>query len=114
MSTPFSYGYLMATPTGIHSMKPRMSTSFNPYWLEPGAAVPVDIETTAALLAEIKAMLQAIRDPENQPSQFGTVTIEHMEREIAAEREACAKVCEDAPEPDGRDLAERIRARSNT
>ena len=32
----------------------------------------------------------------------------------AEEREACAKVCEDAPEPDGRDLAERIRARSNT
>ena len=29
----------------------------------------------------------------------------------AAEREACAKVCEDAPEPDGYDLAERIRAR---
>ena len=28
-----------------------------------------------------------------------------------AEREACAKVCEDAPEPDGYDLAERIRAR---
>jgi hypothetical protein len=27
------------------------------------------------------------------------------------EREACAKVCDDAPEPDGRDLAERIRAR---
>ena len=32
----------------------------------------------------------------------------------AAEREACAKVCEDAPEPDGADLAERIRARGNT
>jgi hypothetical protein len=29
----------------------------------------------------------------------------------AKEREACAKVCDDAPEPDGRDLAERIRAR---
>ena len=29
----------------------------------------------------------------------------------SAEREACAKVCEDAPEPDGTDLAERIRAR---
>jgi hypothetical protein len=28
-----------------------------------------------------------------------------------AEREACAKVCEDAPEPDGADLAARIRAR---
>ena len=26
--------------------------------------------------------------------------------------EECAKACEDAPEPDGRDLAERIRARS--
>jgi hypothetical protein len=30
---------------------------------------------------------------------------------IQQEREACAKVCEDAPEPDGADLAERIRAR---
>jgi hypothetical protein len=27
------------------------------------------------------------------------------------EREARAKACEDAPEPDGKDLAERIRAR---
>jgi hypothetical protein len=27
------------------------------------------------------------------------------------EREACAKLCEDAPEPDGTDLAERIRTR---
>ena len=32
----------------------------------------------------------------------------------AAEREVCAKVCEDAPEPDGADLAERIRARSQS
>ena len=30
---------------------------------------------------------------------------------VEAEREACAKVCEEAPEPDGADLAERIRAR---
>jgi len=29
----------------------------------------------------------------------------------AVEREACAKVCEDADEPDGRDLADKIRAR---
>ena len=39
----------------------------------------------------------------------------HLERfaqlVAAAEREACAKVCEYAPEPDGYDLAERIRAR---
>ena len=33
-----------------------MSTPFNPYWLEPRAAVPVDIETTAALLYELKRM----------------------------------------------------------
>lgn len=30
---------------------------------------------------------------------------------VEAEREACAKLCEDAPEPDGAELAERIRAR---
>jgi hypothetical protein len=34
-----------------------------------------------------------------------------IEAAVLAEREACAKVCEDAPEPDGADLAERIRAR---
>ena len=34
-----------------------------------------------------------------------------VEMAIEKEREACAKLCEDAPEPDGTDLAERIRAR---
>ena len=34
-----------------------------------------------------------------------------VERVVAEEREACAKLCEGAPEPDGADLAERIRAR---
>jgi len=33
---------------------------------------------------------------------------------VLAEREACARLCEDAPEPDGADLAERIRARGQT
>jgi hypothetical protein len=37
--------------------------------------------------------------------------VKFANRVAAKEREACAKVCEDAPEPDGRDLAERIRAR---
>lgn len=32
-------------------------------------------------------------------------------RAAEKEREECAKLCEDAPEPDGTDLAERIRAR---
>ena len=39
------------------------------------------------------------------------VAVDMIAAAIAAEREACAKVCEDAPEPDGADLAERIRAR---
>lgn len=34
-----------------------------------------------------------------------------IEKAVLEEREACAKVCENAPEPDGRDLAKRIRAR---
>jgi hypothetical protein len=33
---------------------------------------------------------------------------------VLAEREACARLCEEAPEPDGAELAERIRARGNT
>jgi hypothetical protein len=33
---------------------------------------------------------------------------------VLIEREACARLCEDAPEPDGADLAERIRSRGNT
>ena len=49
---------------------------------------------------------------------LGSEIVDRIEIEIdvavAAEREACAKVCEDAPEPDGRDLAERIRARGET
>jgi hypothetical protein len=34
-----------------------------------------------------------------------------MREAVIAEREACAKVCDDAPEPDGADLAQRIRNR---
>ena len=33
-----------------------MSTPFNPYWLQPAAVIPVDIETTAALVQELKRM----------------------------------------------------------
>ena len=40
-----------------------------------------------------KFMVQLFTDPENQPSQYGTVTLEYMQREIEAEKEACAKVC---------------------
>ena len=79
------------------------------------------LEKFAALVAafEREAIESALTDPENQPSQWGTVTIEHMEQQVAAEREACAKVCElidtsafgtERPAPN--DCAAAIRARS--
>jgi hypothetical protein len=39
---------------------------------------------------------QALTDPENQPSQYGTVTVEYMEQQIALDREVCAELCEEA------------------
>ena len=41
-------------------------------------------------------------------------SVKAIELAVLVEREACAKLCEDAPEPDGYDLAEKIRARGNT
>ena len=41
----------------------------------------------AAVKAERKAMIQLFTDPENQPTQYGTVTVEYMERFMAAERQ---------------------------
>lgn len=41
-----------------------------------------------------RQMMQLFTDPENQPTQHGTVTVEYMQREIAAEREACARLAE--------------------
>lgn len=42
---------------------------------------------------EVKRLMQLFTDPENQPTQYGTVSLDYMEREIAKEREACAEVC---------------------
>jgi hypothetical protein len=39
-----------------------------------------------------ESMLQLFTDPENQPTQYGTVTIEYMQDKIVDERKACAKV----------------------
>ena len=59
------------------------------------AAKDAEIERLKqAVLDERKRLMQLFTDPENQPTQYGTVTLEYMEREIAKEREACAKVCE--------------------
>jgi len=46
------------------------------------------------------------------PDLFGVIQLERFAALVASfEREACAKVCESSPEPDGLDLADRIRAR---
>jgi hypothetical protein len=69
-------------------------------------------QITLEQMTTIESIKQAITDPENQPSQFGTVTMEHMQREIAAEREACAKVAETLHETSWPDaIAAAIRAR---
>ena len=64
-----------------------------------------------------RKVLQIFTDPENQPSQYGTVTLEYMEREIAEEREACAHRAKIALLGADRDLADRvdkaIRAKSS-
>lgn len=58
-----------------------------------------EIERFAELVRadERKSMMQLFTDPENQPTQHGTVTFEYMQREIADEREQIAQIIEDAP-----------------
>jgi hypothetical protein len=46
-----------------------------------------------------RSVLQLFTDPENQPTQHGTVTLEYMQREIAAEREACYALRQTLPNP---------------
>ena len=55
----------------------------------------IDAMIALARADERVAMMQLFTDSENQPTQHGTVTLECMQREIAAEREECAKVCEE-------------------
>jgi len=61
-------------------------------------------------MTTIESIKQAITDPENQPSQFGTVTMEYMQREIAAEREAMLDLV-DSYAKNNTDLRDAIRAR---
>jgi len=49
--------------------------------------IVTDADELRRLHSELESIKQAITDPENQPSQFGTVTVEYMQREIEAERE---------------------------
>jgi len=63
-------------------------------WEQGSDAYPILYQFALEQMVERESIMQAITDPENQPSQFGTVTLAYMQREVAAEREACAKVCE--------------------
>ena len=56
-------------------------------WLFSGALVPVDVETTAALVAEIKRLIDVV-------GGMALAQQEGMEAGRLVEREACAKLCE--------------------
>lgn len=68
-------------------------------WEQGSDAYPILYQFALKQMVERESIMQAITDPENQPSQFGTVTLAYMQREVAAEREACAKICHDASVP---------------
>jgi hypothetical protein len=67
---------------------------------------PINLEKLEAFAALIRE--EATAEANARANASWAMMCEKM---VAIEREACAKVCEDAPEPDGADLAERIRAR---
>ena len=56
---------------------------------------------------------QLFTDPENQPTQYGTVTVEFMNREIAKEREDIIQIIKETPFSNWfqADVIEAIRAR---
>jgi hypothetical protein len=65
---------------------------------------------------ELQRFATIVAAAEREKVTFGLVNEAQkaMQEAVWAEREECAKVCEEAPEPDGHDLADRIRARGNT
>lgn len=48
-----------------------MSTPFNPYWLEMGAVVPVDIQTTQCLIQEIALLKEDLGQKSITPKGEG-------------------------------------------
>jgi len=102
-------------------------------WLMSGAVVPVDVETTAALLVEIKRLIHVVGgmalEISKQLMESYDKGVEDTKQEaivalektvavmVAAEREACAKLAEQWLGPtNDRELhiAEAIRARGTT
>jgi hypothetical protein len=82
----------MAREAGFHVMTDPL---FGDAWLAQHHEDNFYKFAALVAAAEREAMMQLFTDPENQPTQHGTVTVEYMQREVAAEREACAKVCEE-------------------
>jgi hypothetical protein len=86
-----------------------------PYW----TATDEELERFADLVRadereqERKKWMQIFTDPENQPSQFGTVTVEFMQSEIKAEREACAQIAWNMEPDENGPIETAIRARGN-
>ena len=79
-------------------------------WFDPTVIKFAELVASAerekyeAIITNMTKLLEAQQNREG-------VAVDMIAAGIAAEREACAKVCDDAPEPDGADLAARIRAR---
>lgn len=65
-------------------------------WEQGSDAYPILYQFALEQMVERESIMQAITDPENQPSQFGTVTMDYLWREVAdkvaAERNACEDV----------------------
>ena len=93
-------------------------------WLSPGAVVPVDAETTAALVAEIKRMvdvmggmalrvMEACAEREATLERNNLTWVANCQHLVAAEREECAKLAEawGAWIGDGQLVANAIRTR---
>ena len=79
-------------------------------WLFPAALIPVDRETTHALVAEIKRLIDVV-------GGMALAQQEGMEAGRLVEREACAKVCESLWRIDGQftadEFASEVRARGD-
>ena len=52
------------------------------------------LEENARLKSEMESLEQALTDPENQPSQFGTVTLEWHEAELVKLRQHAEAMAE--------------------
>ena len=91
-------------------------------WLFPAALIPVDRETTHALVVEIKRLIDVVGGMAlAQSPQSSMAWQEGCEVGRLAEREACAKICDhmasrcnDIRAAALESAAENIRARGNT